>query len=131
MPIGFASHSFRFPIALIAAWLVVLQAFLAGVATAQSATMPGTDPLNAASICHGAGGSAPVDSPARQADKAWHLCCAYCTSAASPMVAPPVLGLAELQPGRDLRPPGFLRFTVSVARGAVRAGPSQAPPTLA
>jgi hypothetical protein len=124
------SHPHRHPIALIAVWLVILQAFVAGFATARSAAMLTLDPIHAG-ICHGAGGSAAADSPAREPDKTWHICCTYCTSAASPTVAPGTLALAELKAGGDLEPLAYLRLRVSVSRGAVRAGPSQAPPTLA
>jgi hypothetical protein len=133
MPTRFASHSLRCAIALLAAWLLVLQAFLAGVATARSAALLASHALSsAASICHGAGGASAADGPPPEADKTWHFCCAFCTSATSPMVPPAALASAdELQPVRNLQLQAFLRVTVSVWRGAVRAGPSQAPPMLA
>ena len=59
MPTRFASHSLRCAIALFAAWLLLLQAFLAGVVTARSATMLASNALIGASICHGAGGGSP------------------------------------------------------------------------
>jgi hypothetical protein len=124
-------HSLRRSLALFAAWLVVLQAFLAGIAIAQSGAVLAVDPVDAAIICHGAGGPAPADSPAGLPADARHLCCTACTSAAAPVMAPAALTLVEMRPGRDLEPIGYLPFITSVSRGAVRAGPSQAPPAAA
>jgi hypothetical protein len=129
LPTGPVSHPHRIPIALIAILLVALQAFVAGFALARSAVLS-IDPIHAV-ICRGAGGSAPVETPARAPGKLWHICCAYCTSANSPILAPGTLALAEMRPIRGLEPVAYLLFSVSVSRGAVRAGPSQAPPTLA
>src|SRR6185295_2742544 len=86
MPTGFAAHWSRRAIVSIAAWLVVLQAFFAGVATAQTGATLAFDP--AAAICHGSGGSGPGDTTAPDPGKAGHLCCAYCMPAA-PVVPPP------------------------------------------
>ena len=127
MPTAFAAPACRRPIVLIAAWLIALQAFLAGVAAAQAAAMAASDPINA--ICHGAGGAGANDGTAPQSGKIEHLCCAHCTSAA-PAIAPPDAPRAA--PARlGSLPLACLSFTVVIARGAVRAGPSQAPPTPA
>ena len=127
MPTAFAAPACRRPIVLIAAWLIVLQAFLAGVAAAQAAAMAASDPINA--ICHGADGAGADDGTAPQSAKIEHLCCAHCTSAA-PAITPPDAPRAA--PARlGSRPSACLSFTVVIARGAVRAGPSQAPPTPA
>ena len=127
MPTVFAAPACRRPIVAIAAWLIVLQAFLAGVAAAQTAAMAASDPLNA--ICHGAGGAGANDGTAPQSAKIEHPCCAHCTSAA-PAIAPPDAPRAA--PARlGLRPLAWSSFTVVIARGAVRAGPSRAPPTPA
>jgi hypothetical protein len=124
VPTAFVALARRRPIVLIAAWLIVLQAFLAGVAAAQAAAMAASDPINA--ICHGAGGAGADDGTAPQSAKIVHLCCAHCTSAA-PAIAPPDAPRAA--PARlGSRPLACLSFTVVIARGAVRAGPSQAPP---
>ena len=80
MPTAIAAPACRRPIVLIAAWLIVLQAFLAGVAAAQAAAMAAADPINA--ICHGAGGADANDGATPQSAKIEHLCCAHCTSAA-------------------------------------------------
>jgi hypothetical protein len=59
VPAVFAAEHRRAPIVLIAAWLVVLQAFLAGVVTARAGAMFLSDPIDAA-ICHGRGGLASM-----------------------------------------------------------------------
>jgi hypothetical protein len=123
VPTGFAAHRCRRPIVLIAAWLVVLQAFLAGVATAQSGAMLASDP--AAVICHG---SDSADGTAPDVVEAWHLCCAACTAPA--VAAPAVPGAGPIEPRSASRPSVPQRFIIIVSHGAIRAGPSQAPPTL-
>jgi hypothetical protein len=127
VPIAFATRRWRRPIVLIAVWLVVLQAFLAGIATARAGVAPGSDPVDV--ICHGSsstdsgGGTAP--------DQIWHLCCTYCLSAA-PALPPPDVPSVVLRDSRQAGPSiTFQRFIVVIAPGAVRAGPSQAPPGTA
>jgi hypothetical protein len=126
VPTGFAAHRCRRPIVLIAAWLVVLQAFLAGVVTAQGA-MLASDP--AAVVCHGSDSADPADGTAPDAAKAWHLCCAACTAPA--IAAPAVPGVVSIEPRGASRLSVPQRFIIIVSHGAIRAGPSQAPPTLA
>jgi hypothetical protein len=130
VPTGFAAHACRRPITLIAAWLVVLQAFLAGVAAAQAGAMLASGPIDAAAICHGAGGAGPADPAAPETAKVWHLCCASCTAAA-PALAPPDDATRIPQPRQASRPITGASFIVIISRGAVRAGSSQAPPRLA
>ena len=62
MPTGFAAHWSRRAIVSIAAWLVVLQAFFAGVAIAQTGAALTFDPVAAAAICHGSGGAGSDDT---------------------------------------------------------------------
>src|SRR6187397_3085317 len=88
MPTGFAAHCCRRAIALIAAWLVVLQAVLAGMAIAQAAAAWTADPLAAAAICHGSGSAGSEQQPAPETGKVRHLCCAYCMSAAPALASP-------------------------------------------
>jgi hypothetical protein len=127
VPAGFAAQPRRRPIALIAIWLVVLQAFLAGVATAQAGAMLATSASDV--ICHASGSADPADSSAPDAGKAWHLCCASCTA---PAVAVPVVpAVVSIAPRIMSRQSALQRFVIVVAHGAIRAGPSQAPPTLA
>ena len=128
MPTGFAAHCCRRAIALIAAWLVVLQAMLAGVAIAQAAAAWTADPLAAAAICHGSGSAGSEQQPAPETGKVRHLCCAYCMSAA-PAVSPPAVPNV-LQPRPISRLVAYSAFTLVLAHQAVRAGRSQAPPAL-
>ena len=128
MPTGFAAHCCRRAIALIAAWLVVLQAVLAGVAIAQAAAAWTADPLAAAAICHGSGSAGSEQQPAPETGKVRHLCCAYCMSAA-PAVSPPAVPNV-LQPRPISRLVAYSAFTLVLAHQAVRAGRSQAPPAL-
>ena len=131
MPAGFAAHrSRRRPIALIAIWLVVLQAFLAGVATAQVGAMAASDPLLGA-ICHGSDGAGAADTTAPDAGKVRHLCCEYCTSAAPALTPPDAMSVAALQSPPTAQLAVFSRFTIVIAPGAIRVGPSQAPPASA
>lgn len=133
MPTGFAAQPWRRAITLIAAWLVVVQAFLAGVAAAQAGGMFAADPLGAAVICHGGGGegTGAAEPAAPGTDAAWHLCCAYCCASSAPGLAPPAspnFARADFH-GAEL--PVLASFTIIVTRGAVRAGYSQAPPSRA
>jgi len=128
VPTAFAADVVRRPIILVAAWLIVLQAFLAGVAAAQAAVLLAPAPLDAGAICHGAPSAAPS---APEADHTWQLCCTYCataSAAAAPLAAPEVTPVVSWS---KAAPPALASFTVIAARGAVRAGPSQAPPYLA
>jgi hypothetical protein len=130
VPAGFATHRSRTrPIVPVAIWLVVLQAFLAGVATAQVGAMAASDPLLGA-ICHGSDGTGPADTTAPDANKVRHLCCEYCTSAAPALVPPDAANLAA----PNLRQTAQSRvspFIIVLALGAIRDGPSQAPPASA
>jgi hypothetical protein len=125
VPTRFAAHRCRRPIVLVAVWLVVVQAFLAGFATAQAGAMLASDPV----ICHGSGGADTGDGTAP--DKVLHLCCAYCTSAASVASPPAAPGVAMPESRQAPQPLAFSPFTIIISPGAVRAGPSQAPPRLA
>ena len=110
MPTGFAAHWCRRAIVSIAAWLVVLQAFFAGVAIAQTGATLSFDPVAAAAICHGSGGAGSDDTTAPETGKVRHLCCAYCMSAA-PAVPPPAV------PNRPAAPANF------AAASRIRASP--------
>ena len=126
MPTGIAAHWCRRAIVSIAAWLVVLQGFFAGVAIAQTGATLSFDPVAAAAICHGAGGAGSDDPTAPESGKVRHLCCAYCMSAA-PAVSPPAVPNV-LQPRPISRLVAYSGFTLVFAHQVVRAGRSQAPP---
>jgi hypothetical protein len=128
VPTGFAAHPCRRAVVLIATWLVVLQAFLAGVATAQAAAMAASAGAVGA-ICHGAGSAAPSDGTTPENADVAHHCCACCISA-TPAVAPPAPP-RSVDVRADSRSVAPSSFAFVAARGAVRAGPSRAPPSLA
>ncbi|HZD62722.1 MAG TPA: hypothetical protein VE200_08000 [Xanthobacteraceae bacterium] len=107
---------------------MVLQAFFAGVAIAQTGAILTFDPVAAAAICHGSGGAGSDDTTAPETGKVRHLCCAYCMSAA-PAVPPPAAP-DVLQSRPILRLVTYSGFTLVLAHQAVRAGRSQAPPAL-
>jgi hypothetical protein len=126
VPTAFAADVVCRPLIMLAAWLIVLQAFLAGVATAQAALKLAV-PSQAGAICHGASSAAPSIP---DADETKRLCCAFC--ATSPFVA--AADASEMTPvisWNQAASAALTHFTVVLARGAVRAGPSQAPPRLA
>jgi hypothetical protein len=128
VPTGFAAQSCRHAIVAIATWLIVLQAFLAGVAAAQAAATPASVAGDA--ICHGSPASADgPDGTTPEEGKARHLCCVACTSAAPALAAPEAPKPLQLLPAS--RPAAFASFIVVIAPGAIRAGLSQAPPPLA
>jgi hypothetical protein len=129
VPAVFAAKHRRAPIVLIAVWLVVLQAFLAGVVTARAGAMFLSNPIDAA-ICHGAGAADPAD-PVPPAEAAWHLCCGFCTSAAPPVLLSGAVAAIALESRGEARPVAFAGFTLVIAHGVIRAGSSQAPPTRA
>jgi hypothetical protein len=127
MPTAIAAHPCRRPIVVFAAWLLVLQAFLTGVATARAGVAWAAhlaDP-----ICHGTRGADQASGGAPDDAEAFHACCAYCLSVV-PTLAPPAAPLVVAPPAiagtRAMSP-----FTVVITRCAIRAGPSQAPPAFA
>jgi hypothetical protein len=111
----------------VAVVLMIVQAFLAGLANAEAALL-GTGG-DFAVICHGAGGTPPEPGTA-PADKQQHPCCESCTAGAPPAVLPVpaiVLRATHCQPCGS----AILRaVAIPLAPRAVRAGPSQAPPSL-
>ncbi|MGD9769439.1 MAG: DUF2946 family protein [Pseudolabrys sp.] len=126
MPTAFISPFRRRLIAVIALWLIVLQSFLAGVATAQAGAAV-ADPLAAAVICHGGGESGPAAPASPNSGAVWHLCCSYCLAAAPgllPLLMP--AGRADVRVAAVVLP--LADFVVVIARETVRAGPSQGPP---
>jgi hypothetical protein len=111
---------------LLAAWLIALQAFLAGVAAAQAAVMP-ADPFGV--ICSGAGANVDLpDAGAPTSADLRHLCCSACLAQAPALIAPSAPPQLANYPRRAdplalAAPP-----VIVLPTGAIRAGPSQAPP---
>jgi hypothetical protein len=117
----------------LAAWLVVLQGFLAALASAQAGAMLISAPADAAVICHAASSAGPIDTPAgdatNKAKQALHLCCACCTAAVA--TAPAAPNSARPEPLSASAHRTARGFILVAARGLIRAGPSQGPPKLA
>jgi hypothetical protein len=110
--------------------LVVVQAFLAGLALAQTAIAASPDLAGLAVICHG--GSAGGDGgTAPDPIKAGHLCCPSCTAGGptAVLVRAPIVVRAAYH--RPCRPLAISCDPVSIAPRAIRAGLSQAPPSRA
>jgi hypothetical protein len=114
----------RRPLVLLAAAILLLQTLVAGLASGHTAGQIASFGADAV-ICHGNGedGSTP-------AGKAAHDCCTFCTnpgpvalSADTPVLErlAPAYRIAQADHPGDARP----------AARAIRAGPSQAPPTTA
>jgi hypothetical protein len=127
VPTGFAVQPCRHVIVAIATWLIVLQAFLGGVATAQAAAMPALAAGDA--ICHGSGSVDAGDGTTPENSKLHQFCCVACTSAAPALAAPDVPMPMQLAPVSSAA--AFASFIVVIAPGNIRAGLSQAPPPLA
>jgi hypothetical protein len=118
----------RHPIVGIAVWLVVLQAFLAGLATAPAAAGQANAPLHEAVICYGAGGSAGLpDGTSSDAAAHWNVCCTLC--AFSTPATRTAAAMDVLEPAEASTPPLSSSFPIMIVRRAVRAGQSQGPPS--
>jgi hypothetical protein len=118
----FAAHPFRF-LTMLAAWLVVLQAFLAGV-TAASAAVPLSELSGTA--CHGTSDGSSGDPPDPGPDRPWHLCCAPCLFGLPALPVPHAPAVTAVEGAAHMLTPRAI--TVIVGRGTRRVGQSQAPP---
>lgn len=122
----------RRPLIAVVVMLVVLQVLVAGLATARSAALQAASPFDAGVICHGAGGGSeqPVEGLPRSGGTR-DVCCAFCAATAPALlsVTQPLVGQVE-RAAAD-RPARPARDLVLIARRAVRAGSSQAPPSIA
>jgi hypothetical protein len=132
MPALFARlRRHRGPAVWLAAALVALQAFVAGLAMAEAAVMlaPAGAGAGFAVICHGGGAASPdtgVPGPAA----AWHPCCVACAAGAGAAVLPPPWGVPIAGRPGVVASPRRPSETVLIAPRAVRAGLAQAPPSL-
>ena len=115
---------------MIAAWLVALQTFLAGVATAQAAAMLAPAGFVGSTVCHAAEGDASTHQSIPDADKLWKLCCTFCGTAPA-AITPPTAPDVTRSTRQRSDSVALAGFTIIISRGAVRAGLSQAPPRLA
>jgi hypothetical protein len=108
-----------------------VQAFFVGLASAQAAVVPLPDPASVAGfavICHGNGG-APSDTGTDPA-KSQPRCCEFCVAGGPPAMLPAHPAALRADPRPVLQSPFPVARSVPIARRAVRAGASQAPPSL-
>jgi hypothetical protein len=132
MPLGFVARlRCRRAAVVLAAALIAVQAFFAGLAMAEAALVLTPDLTEIAVICHGDGGADPGNGAAPNPIKARHLCCLSCTAGAPPVTLPGASIVPRSDHGRTLKSPAYLAATLLVAPRAVRAGLSQAPPSRA
>jgi hypothetical protein len=130
----------RRPAVMVAAGLVAVQAFLAGLTGAQAlvltANLSGPD---FTVICHGTGGSGsdsraaqdPAQDPAGpNPATTQHPCCEACAAAAAPATLPAQLTVVRTDRWRAFASPVLSAVLVRITPRAVRAGTSQAPPIL-
>jgi hypothetical protein len=116
------------PTALMAAGLIVLQALLAGLASARAATIAAADPLGIAVICHGASGSDPGDGTAPDPIKTVHLCCVDCIGGPAAATLPEQAVLPGSALCGESTSLSVCVADVPTAARAMRAGQSRAPP---
>jgi hypothetical protein len=114
------------PLVLLAAAILLVQTLVAGLASAHVAARIATFGADAGVICHGNGddGSAPGGKAAA------HDCCTFCNNPGPVALSVDVPVIGRLTPAHRTRAadtPGDVR----PGRRAIRAGPSQAPPTTA
>ena len=125
---------YRRPAVMIAAGLIAVQAFLAGLATAQAELMLAPNLAgdgDFAIICHGNGGSGSDHGSAPDPAENQHPCCVACAAGAPPATVPEQLIALRSDCGRVFKSPLFYAASIPIAPRAVRAGRSQAPPSLA
>jgi hypothetical protein len=122
---------YRRPAVMIAAGLIAVQAFLAGLASAQAALILTPTLADLAVICHGNGGADSDNGAAPDPAKASHPCCVFCVAGSPPLTLPEQLSVLRADRCRVFESPTFCAVSILIARRAVRAGPSQAPPSLA
>src|SRR5262249_30879843 len=119
------------PLIAVVAMLVVLQALVSGLASARAAVMSASA-FDVGVICHGAaGGAEPPADDSSGSRVARDLCWTFCTAAAPALltVTPRVVAHVGRAGTDRLTPP--VRDYILISPRAVRAGPSQAPPTFA
>jgi len=124
----------RRPAVLIAAGLIAVQAVLAGLAMAEAAlvlTPSLADIADFAVICHGNGGAGSDHRTAPGPAENQHPCCASCAAAAPPATLPEQLIALRLDRCGALKSQIVCAAVILIAPRAVRAGRSQAPPSLA
>jgi hypothetical protein len=132
MPLGLITRlrRYRRAVVVMAAGLIAAQAFLAGLAGAQAALLT-SSLADLAVICHGNGGADADQGAVPDPAKSRHPCCMSCAAGAPPATLPAQQMVARADRGGVLKSPTLRAASILIARRAVRAGPSQAPPSLA
>jgi hypothetical protein len=135
MPLGLIARLRRHRRAavMVAAGLLVVQAFLAGLTVAQAALMLSPDLAGAdgfSVICHGNGGAGSDPGSAPEPGKNQHPCCLSCMAGAPPATLPGQTIVLRPDRSRVLVSVLPCRVSIVIEPRAVRAGPSQAPPRL-
>jgi hypothetical protein len=138
MPLGLIARlrRYRRPAVTVAAGLFAVQAFLAGLATAQAGlvlTPNLADVAGFAVICHGNGGADSgngVDPAKTDPAKDRHPCCVSCAAGPPPATSPEQLSVLRADPFRVFKSRALHATSIPIVSRAVRAGPSQAPPNL-
>jgi hypothetical protein len=112
------------PLVLLAVVILLLQSLVAGLANGHIAGQIATFGADAV-ICH----ATDDDDGSAPAQKAAHDCCTFCTNAGPVVLSAATPVIAQLAPAHAVArdAPADVRPT----RRAIRAGPSQAPPTVA
>jgi hypothetical protein len=106
--------------------LIVLQSVLAGLTTAHAAVLA-ANPF-AGAICHGSGNSDPADGTVPENDIA-ALCCGFCTVVATAVTSGDAPTVVFFRLGVGAATPIPCQAIFPRDARAVRAGPSQAPPS--
>jgi hypothetical protein len=138
MPLGLIARlrRRRRPAVMIAAGLLAVQAFLAGLATAQALVLASNLSDGAfAVICHGNGGSGAAqdsteDPAGTNPAASQHPCCDACAAGAAPATLPEQLIVLRADRSRLFKSSVLHVVSIRITPRAVRAGASQAPPIL-
>jgi hypothetical protein len=114
------------PLVLLAVAILLVQTLVAGLASAHAAARIATFGADAGVICHGDGedGSTPAGTPVA------HECCAFCNNPGPVALSAGVPVIDRLTPAHRAGA-AHAPADVRAGRRAIRAGPSQAPPTTA
>jgi hypothetical protein len=133
MPLGLIARLrlHRRPAALVAAGLMGVQVLLAGLVLAHAALLLTPGVTDFAVICHGSGAAASDNGTAPAPGTNPHPCCESCAAAAPPATLPEQALEPQVDRGPVLQSLILWTLALPIAPRAVRAGLSQAPPSLA
>jgi hypothetical protein len=131
MVVGFIAplRSLCLPIVPIAAALIAVQALFAGFATGRAAVILEPGQFDITVMCHG-GDSDPTGGPAPDPIDPRHLCCMACAAGPPPATLPKLPLPARADACRSLTSPLVPADHGRIVLRAMRAGLSQAPPSI-